>query len=133
MRFVKRSRLAVGVLERFERADHFVLVHVRRGIAQRLHPIAGKDRGVLLRARLRRGDDDASGLLQRADRPATGAGRVDDQLALGGDAVAQHGDLFAGDIRTGQVEFVLLAVEGAVADQDQREFVIGLRVARNLG
>ena len=72
------------------------------------------------------------GFLQRANRAAARAGGVDDQLPLGGNAVAQHGQVLAGNVRPGQIEFVLFAVVGAVADQDQRKFVFGLGLARDL-
>ena len=44
----------------------------------------------------------------------------------------KHSNLFAGNVRTDQIELVLLAVVGAVADQGQRDFIVGLRFARDL-
>ena len=40
--------------------------------------------------------------------------------------VAERGEFGAGNVRAGQIEFVLDAVERAVADQDQDEIVVGL-------
>ncbi len=132
LRIVEVGGLAVGVLESFEGADRIVLVHVSGGIAQRLDPVAREDGGVFLRAALRGGDHGAAGLFERGDRAAAGARGVHDQLALRGNAVAQGGKFRAGNIRADEIEFVLDAVEGAVADQDQHEVVFGLGLLRDL-
>ena len=64
--------------------------------------------------------------------PSARARRVDNQLPLGGNAVAQNRQVFAGNVRPGQIEFIFLAVVGAVPDQDQGKFVFGLCFARDL-
>ena len=59
LRFEGLGGLALGEMEGFERGNGLVLVGVGGGVAQRLGPVAGKDGGVLFRAGLGGGDDDA--------------------------------------------------------------------------
>ena len=133
LRFVELRGLAVGVLKASSALMASFLSTSAVGIVQRLDPVARKDRGVLLRAALGGGDHGAARLLQRRNRAAAGAGGVDDQLALGGHAVAQRGQVRGGNIRARKIEFVLDAVEGAVADQNQHEIVFRLGFAGDRG
>ena len=82
--------LGLRVLESFERGDDFVLVGIGRGIAQRFHPVARENRGVLLRAGFGRRDHGAVVFLQRRRRAAAGAGHIDHQLPRGRNPVQQR-------------------------------------------
>ena len=132
LRRVELGGLPIGVLERLERADRFVLVHVGGRILERLDPVAGEHRRVLLGAALGRGDHRAARPLEGGNGAAAGARRVDDQLTPGGDPVAQLGELCSRDVRADEIELVFDAVERAVADERQDEVVLGLGVVRDL-
>ncbi len=132
LRVVKLGRAARRVAKGFERADRVVLVHIGFRIVQRLHPIAREDGGILLGAAFRGGDHGAAGLLKRGHRAAAGAGGIDDQLALGGNAVAESGEIRGGNIGARKIELVFEAVEGAVADQGEHEIVVRLGLLGDL-
>ena len=64
-------------------------------------------------------------------RPAAGTGGIDDKLAPRGDTVAQWRDLALRSRPSHKVEFVLDAIEGSMADQDEHEVVFRFGVARH--
>ena len=72
------------------------------------------------------------GFSSARDGAAAGAGGVDDQLAARRDAIAERGHFRAGNIRAEQIEFVLDAIERAVADEDQHEIVFRLGLLGHL-
>ena len=125
--------LALRVVKRLQGRNAFVLVGIRRRIAQGLGPVAREDRGVLLRAALGRRDHDAVGFPQRRDRPAARTGHVHHKLARGRDAVEQPGKLGSGDVRPGNVELVIDSVVSAMADQHQDKGVGRLDFGGKLG
>ncbi len=129
---VKRGGLAVGVAKGFERADRVVLVHVGFRIVQRLDPVAREDGGVLFGSALGCGDHGAAMPFERGHGASAGARGIDDQLALGGYAIAEGGEVRRGNVGAGKIEFVLDAVERAVADQGQDEIVIRLGLGGDL-
>ena len=61
------------------------------------------------------------GLRRNSIDPPLATGHVDHQLPRGRDAVQQRGQLRAGEVRTGNIELVVDAVVGAVADQHQHQ------------
>ena len=75
-----------------------------------------------------RGDDGTTLAREGALRGAAGAGGDDGQLAPGGDRLEPRGEFLRGGIRPGDVESVVFAVEGPVADQldDNRVGLAGL-------
>ena len=133
LRIVESGCFRRGILERLDRADRIVLVHVRCGVAERFDPIAGEYGGVFLGAAFRGCDHRAAGPVERRDGTSAGARGIHDQLALRRNAIAPGRQLRGGNVRAGEIEFVLDAVKGAVADQDQHEIVVGLGLAGNLG
>jgi len=105
---------------------------VRGTVAQRVHPVARKHSGVLLRAGFGRGDHDAPRFCSAPTEPPLALVVLYDQLPLGRDAVAQNSEVFSGNVRPGQIEFIyLLAVVGAMPNQHQRKFIFRFGLTRN--
>ena len=119
-------------MEGFERRDGFVLIHVRRRISQRFGPIAREHRGILFRPGLGGRDHHARGPAQRLDGTAARAGHVHHELARGGHVVEQRRQLRPRNVGSGNVELVIHAIEGAMADQHHHQRIRGLRLFREL-
>src|SRR6185437_1922576 len=118
-------------LKRFQRTDGFVLIYVGPGILQRLDPVACEDGGVLFRAAFCRGDDRSTLPRQSGNGPTARARGVDDELSPRDDAITQLGETRGRDVRTREIEFVVGAVVAAVANEDQHEVIVGLRLLRD--
>src|SRR5207247_707533 len=91
-RFEKLLGLLRRVAEGFERAYGFILIGVRRGLAQRLGPIARELGGILFGARLGGGNYDPRGPAQILDRAAATTGGVDNELTLRWNFVQQSAE-----------------------------------------
>ena len=124
------GHLALRVTKSFQHGDRFVLVRIRRRLAQGFGPIAREYGGDLFRAGFGSGDHDAVGAPQKRDRAAARAGHDRHALARGGNAVEQRGQFRGSYIGAGNVELVIHAVIGAVADQHHHQSVIRLRRPR---
>src|SRR5262249_48229643 len=94
-------------------------------------PVACEDRGVLFGSAASGADHDAVRLAESGDGAAARAGGVDHQLSGGGDAVKQRGEFGPRNVGTFDVEFVVDAVERAMADQRDYERVARLRAVRD--
>ena len=109
-----------------------VLVEVGVGVSERLGEVLREDGGVLLRAGVGGGDDDASLGGQRFEEGRARLGGVDDDDTAGQGA-EHHGPIAGRQVGPDQVELRLVAVERAVPEQHHQRQVVLRHLAAQRG
>jgi hypothetical protein len=118
--FVEGFDLVGGGEVGFEEGGLAVLVEVGGGVGDVVGEVDAEARILQLVTALGGGDDDAVGAGKAVEEGGAGGGAVEEgEGAFAG--LEPLGEFGVGDVGAAEVELGLLAVEGAVADEDQPE------------